>query len=242
MAKRKLLESIDEATPSADSLRRLGKQLKDAVGQQLAVVGEKVPVAVVLDLDEEMDVVLAGRVPFRTRLSRQLDVRIEKDLETVARIDRVLEIPISETLDVPLDMKLRIPLDSRVHIRETLHIDSKVEFTTTVMAMGVAPIPIEAKVPVRMQVPLDQEVHIKGEIEVPIKRVLQVPIQQVIRVPLKVSLPVTVDLDTDLPVAFDLDLDADVEIDQTLPVRLSKKLRLTGQKVSVVETSRTKEE
>ncbi|MBW2254540.1 MAG: hypothetical protein JRI25_08070 [Deltaproteobacteria bacterium] len=211
--------------------------LGDRFRSQWAGVKERASVAFEVDLDEELEVQLAGRIPVRTRFAKVLEVAVKKKLRTVAAIDHTLDIPLDETLDVPIDFTLHIPLDTDVHIKDTLTVESEMELDTTVTAMGVAPIPIRAKVPIYLEVPIDQTLHIRGEIEVPIRKELTVRVKKTFRAPISAELPVLVMLDERLPVELDVEIDAAVEIAEKLPIRLQKKLRLTGKNVRVVDGS-----
>jgi len=202
---------------------------------QWAGVKERASVAFEVDLDEELEVGLEGRVPVRTRLVKALEVAVKKDLRTVAAVDHTLQIPLDETLEVPIDFTLHIPLDTDVLIQDTLTVESEMELDTTVKAMGVAPVPIRARVPISLQVPIDQVLHVRGEIDVPVQKVLTVRVKKSFRAPISAALPVTVKLDGHLPVDLDVELDAVVEIAEKLPIRLQKKLRLTGENVRLVE-------
>ena len=212
---------------------RLRSRLKAQLIDKLNVLKEAMFFALRLDVDEEMHVDVAGRIPVQTRISQDIVVDIDEGFDAVATLDEpAVDIPLDERITVPVELDLRIPLDAQVWVEETIRFETTVAIDTTVTAMGFAPIPVKADIPVSIEAPIRQAFHIEAELEVPVRETLQVPIRHTASVPLAMQLPISVRVSDRLPVKLDVALDSAVDVEQRLPVRLRDSIVITKDELS----------
>ena len=83
-----------------------------------------------IDLDQDVQVKLEGRVPFHTVLRKTVDVKIDKQVEAAVKIDKRLSIPLDEKIDVPLDVTLDVPIDSDVFVDQVIDVAVEVPIKT----------------------------------------------------------------------------------------------------------------
>ena len=185
--------------------------------------------ALVLRLDEDVEVLLRGKIPLRAAIDQQVDVSIAKNIAADVSLG-TLTIPLDTSFQVPLDFVLDVPLDTEIAVDDTLNLSARVAIDTVLtereLDLGKLAIPIDTDIfvddmiAIELTVPIDSEVTTVLGVTVPVKMSVpvkaKVPIRQTdhVRDVITVSVPqVRVPLHLVLPVR------AQVPLQQTLRVR-----------------------
>ncbi|HMJ12981.1 MAG TPA: hypothetical protein VK524_16280 [Polyangiaceae bacterium] len=204
-----------------------------------------------VELDDELRVVVRGRVPFRTTIEQPVDVTIDEEIRTKVKLGAVA-IDLNEQVDVPLRMNIRVPIDSDVRIEQPLELALDVPIDTVLtekeLDLNQLTIPIDQRVfiddaiDLDVVVPIDTTVTTTLGVRVPVKANLpvkmRVPIKQAlhvrdslrlklkdVRVPLKMVVPVRAKVA--LNETFRVRGTIDAPIEQSIRVPLRKTIRPT---------------
>ncbi len=203
-----------------------------------------------LNLNQEVEVVLEGLVPFSTQIEKQVDVEVQEQLQANVVIAENLTIPLKETFDIPLDMIIKVPIAADMFVDQMIHLEVNVPVNTTLtekeLKLEGLQVPLDTdvyiddEIDLDLVVPLDTEVTTLLGVKVPVKAdipiKMKVPLRQKVRikdtlvvnidslnVPLKMILPVKIDV----PLKQNIHVSGNVEtpISQVLKIPLEKTIR-----------------
>jgi hypothetical protein len=202
-----------------------------------------------LELDDGVRIALKSSVPFRTTIEQALEVAINHDIETRAKLSN-LTIDLDEFVDVPIKMNVSVPIDSDVLIDQPLDVAMDVPIDTVLsekeLDLNQLEIPIDddvfiddavnvetvlpvnttvtttlgVKVPVSANIPIKMRVPIRQKLHV--KQRLKLALKKV-RVPLHMTVPIR----TRIPIRqkFRVKGVISAPVEQTLRVPIKKRIR-----------------
>jgi len=159
---------------------------------------------------------IEGRVPFRARIDKPLQVAVDEALTAKVKLQD-LAIPLDEVMRVPLKLDLQVPIDTEVAIDDSLELelnvpidmvltereldmsslevplDTEIFIDDTIAVDFVVPVDTEVttvlgvKVPVKLNVPIKANVPVKQKVRV--RDTLKVPIKK-LRLPFHATIPI----------------------------------------------------
>ena len=185
--------------------------------------------ALVLRLDEDVPVLLRGRIPFRAAIDQRVDVGIVKDVSADVKLGP-MSIPLDTTFQVPIDFVLDVPLDTEVALDDTLELNARVAIDTVLtereLDLRHLKIPIDTDVfvddtfAIELVVPVDSEVTTLLGVKVPVK--MSIPVKAKVPIHQKVHIRDVIEVAVPklrVPLHLTLPVHAQVPLAQSLRVR-----------------------
>jgi hypothetical protein len=184
---------------------------------------------VVLRLDEDVPVLLRGKIPFRAAIDQRVDVGMAKDIAANVELG-ALSFPIDTTFQAPLDFTLDVPIDTDVALDDTLDLDARVAIDTVLtereLDLRHLKIPIDTDVfvddtiAIEVVVPVDSEVTTLLGVKVPVK--MNVPVKTKVPIHQKVHIRDVIDVGVPklrVPLHLTVPVRAQVPLKRSLRVR-----------------------
>src|SRR5688500_1693688 len=72
-----------------------------------------------IELDDRVLVGIEGRVPFRARIERPLQITVSEALTAKVKLEQ-LAIPLDEVMQIPIKLDLEVPIDTEITVNQDL--------------------------------------------------------------------------------------------------------------------------